>query len=400
MPEQALQVAFEIKTACDEISRRLLRWHWEHKPGAHSLGALLDHVAQRQQESPDYYDRMPDLSGKNSWQQLDTTICMRVLLDPEKDAAKPLDLLGNTRHPGAARRACNAVRTARNEAAHAADAQDAAQAALLFHEAIESLEEGYADTAFRENELAQYYREAENFTEYQQIFGFGQKTNIDLPGESRTDSLIYTLDTTSQLSLATNAFGQNFNTTMIQLGTAFCSLVNGGKLYQPRVVSKITDQNGNTIQDISPTLLRETVSKTTSDTLKQYMYSTVTSGTGNTAKVDGYSMGGKTGTAQKVPRDGVNYLVSFIGFAPVDDPQLMIYCFVDEPNSQDQPHSTFAQNIVREILEEVLPYMNIYPDEKKTGVNKGYDVTGSKDSSQYTGKHNGTKSRNEKKKKN
>ena len=115
---------------------------------------------------------------------------------------------------------------------------------------------------------------AENFTEYQQIFGFGQKTNIDLPGESRTDSLIYTLDTTSQLSLATNAFGQNFNTTMIQLGTAFCSLVNGGKLYQPRVVSKITDQNGNTIQDISPTLLRETVSKTTSDTLKQYMYST------------------------------------------------------------------------------------------------------------------------------
>ena len=79
-------------------------------------------------------------------------------------------------------------------------------------------------------------------------------------------------------------------------------------------------------------------------------------------------MGGKTGTAQKVPRDGVNYLVSFIGFAPVDDPQLMIYCFVDEPNSQDQPHSTFAQNIVREILEEVLPYMNIYPDEETTGL--------------------------------
>ena len=96
MPEEDLQAAFEIKTACDEISRRLLRWHLDHKPGAHSFGALLDHVAQRQQESPDYYDRMPDLSGKNSWQQLDTTICMRVLLDPEKDAAKPLDLLGNT----------------------------------------------------------------------------------------------------------------------------------------------------------------------------------------------------------------------------------------------------------------------------------------------------------------
>ena len=217
---------------------------------------------------------------------------------------------------------------------------------------------------------------AENFTKYQQIFGFGQKTNIDLPGESRTDSLIYTLDTTSQLSLATNAFGQNFNTTMIQLGTAFCSVVNGGKLYQPRVVSKITDQNGNTIRDISPTLLRETISKTTCDTLKQYMYSTVTSGTGNTAKVDGYSMGGKTVTAQKVPRDGVNYLVSFIGFAPVEDPQLMIYCIVDQPNDADQPHSSFAQNIVREILEEVLPYMNIYPDEEITGLHSGWDITG------------------------
>ena len=165
MQDEALQAAFEIKTECDEISRRLLRWHWEQKPGSHSLDALLRHIAQRQKESPDYYDRMPDLSGKTSWQQLDTTLCMRVLLDPEKDAAKPLDLLGNTRHPGAARRACNAVRTARNEAAHAADAQDAAQAALLFNEAIESLEEGYADTAFLENELAQYYREAESFLE-------------------------------------------------------------------------------------------------------------------------------------------------------------------------------------------------------------------------------------------
>ena len=155
MPEQALQVAFEIKTACDEISRRLLRWHWERKPGAHSLDALLEHIAARKQESPDYYDRMPDLTGKTSWQQLDTTLCMRVLLDPE--------LLGNTAHPSAARNACNAIRTARNEAAHAAVAADGAQAALLFNEAIEALEEGYAGTAFKENELAQYYREAEDY---------------------------------------------------------------------------------------------------------------------------------------------------------------------------------------------------------------------------------------------
>ena len=217
---------------------------------------------------------------------------------------------------------------------------------------------------------------AANFSKYQQIFGFGQRTGIDLPGEARTDSLIYTYDNTSQLSLATNSFGQNFNTTMIQLGSAFCSVINGGKLYQPRLVSKITDENGNVIQNMEPTLLRETISKTTSDTLKQYMYSTVTAGTGNTAKVDGYSMGGKTGTGQKIPRDGINYLVSFIGFAPVDDPQLMIYCIVDEPNSPDQPHSSFAQNIVREILEEILPYMNIYPDEETTGLHAGWDITG------------------------
>ena len=109
MPDEALQTAFEIKTTCDEISRKLLRWHWENKPGEHSLGALLDHIRTRQQESPEYYDRLPDLAGRNSWQQLDTTLCMRVLLDPEKDAARPLDLLGNTAHPAAARRACNAV---------------------------------------------------------------------------------------------------------------------------------------------------------------------------------------------------------------------------------------------------------------------------------------------------
>ena len=163
MQEEALQAAFEVKAACDEISRKLLRWHWEHKPGSHSLDSLIQHVAQRREESPDYYDRTPDLSGKTSWQQLDTTICMRVLLDPEKDAARPLDLLGNTEHPGAARRACNAVRTARNKAAHAADRTEAAQAAILFNEAVESLEESYAGTAFRENELARYYREAEDF---------------------------------------------------------------------------------------------------------------------------------------------------------------------------------------------------------------------------------------------
>ncbi|MBR3770584.1 MAG: peptidoglycan glycosyltransferase [Lachnospiraceae bacterium] len=223
-----------------------------------------------------------------------------------------------------------------------------------------------------------------NFTTYQQIFGFGQKTNIDLPGEARTDSLLYTVDNMKKIDLATNSFGQNFNCTMIQMASSFSSLINGGHLYQPRMVKAITDENGNTIKELTPTLLRETVSKETSELLKSYLYATVSDGTGKTAKVDGYSLGGKTGTAEKIPRDDVSYLVSFIGFAPVENPELVIYCIIDEPNVDDQPHSTFAQNIVREILEEIMPYMNIYPDEETTGLHLGWDITGNDTGQQAT----------------
>ena len=158
MPEAYLQAAFEIKASCDEISRRILRWHLDAKPGPHSFYSLLEHIARRQEESPTYYGHMPDVSRKTSWQQLDTTLCMRVLLDPESDAAQPLDLLGSTAHPGAARRACNAVRTARNEAAHASDRAAGGQAAILFDEAVECIEDAYAGTAFSEKELAKYYQ--------------------------------------------------------------------------------------------------------------------------------------------------------------------------------------------------------------------------------------------------
>lgn len=151
------------KRPADDISRKLLRWHWEEKPGAHSVDALLKHLAQRQKESPDYYERLPELNGRTGWQQLDTTLCMRILLDPEKDAARPLDLLGSTPHPAAARRACNAVRMARNEAAHASDRTAAAQAAIRFNEAVEELEAGYEGTALTTGDLEKYYRMAEDF---------------------------------------------------------------------------------------------------------------------------------------------------------------------------------------------------------------------------------------------
>ena len=167
-------------------------------------------------------------------------------------------------------------------------------------------------------------------------------------------------------SLATNSFGQNFNVTMVQMASAFSSLINGGDYYQPHMVKKIMDENGNVMEDIQGTVLKQTVSRETSDQVKEYLYKTVSdpAGTGKTAKVAGYSMGGKTGTAQKQPREERKYLVSFIGYAPQDNPQVLIYVVVDEPNALDQAHSSFAQNIAREIMEEILPYLGIYPDEE------------------------------------
>ena len=225
-------------------------------------------------------------------------------------------------------------------------------------------------------QMATNYIGVKNFTEYQGIFGFGQKTGIDLPGEAYTASLIYTEENMTTIDLATNSFGQNYNCTMIQMVSAFSSLVNGGYYYQPYLVSKVVGADGGTVSVTEPTVLKQTVSQGTSDLLRTYMYNTVSHGTGNTAKVDGYSMGGKTGTAEKLPRNQGNYLVSYMGFAPYENPELVIYCIVDEPNTIDQPHSYYAQNLAREIMEEIFPYMNIYPDEELTGVNANLDITG------------------------
>ncbi len=204
---------------------------------------------------------------------------------------------------------------------------------------------------------------AENFANYQELFGFGQKTGIDLPGEASTAGLIYSEpDLEHDVNLATNSFGQNFNTTMVQLGSAFCSLINGGNLYEPHLVKKITDSNGNTVKEIEPNVLKKTVSPEVGDMMREYLYNIVDSGTGKTAGVEGYKIGGKTGTAEKIPRDHTNYLVSFIGFAPVDDPQVVVYVIVDEPQVDHQPHSSFAQEICHNIFEQTLPYLGVAPE--------------------------------------
>ena len=205
---------------------------------------------------------------------------------------------------------------------------------------------------------------SENFADYQRLFGFGQRTGIDLPGEPRTDTLIYNREELKHtINMATNSFGQNFNTTMIQLGTAFCSLVNGGNLYLPHVVDHISDDAGNVVRAFEPVILKKTVSQETSEQMKDYLRSVVAEGTGAVAGVDGYDIGGKTGTAEKQPRGTGNYLVSFIGYVPQQSPKLLIYCTIDVPNVDDQAHSNYAQEIVHNVLQQVLPYMGIEPTE-------------------------------------
>ena len=204
------------------------------------------------------------------------------------------------------------------------------------------------------------------FTEYQQNFNFGLKTNIDLAGEARTSGLVYTADRMGVMELATCSFGQGFNTTMIQVVSGFCSLINGGYYYEPHMVNKVVSSNGATIQNIEPRVLRQTVSKATSDKIIDYCNGVVLNGTGKAARPAGYAIGGKTGTAETTPRGNGEYVVSFLGYAPADDPQIAIYVVVDRVNDFQQDNVKLAATLVRDILTEVLPYMGIYMTEELT----------------------------------
>ncbi|MBQ7676605.1 MAG: penicillin-binding protein 2, partial [Lachnospiraceae bacterium] len=144
---------------------------------------------------------------------------------------------------------------------------------------------------------------AKNFADYQALFGFGQRTGVDLPGEAMTFSLIYSEEELENtVNIATNSFGQNFNTTMIQMAAAFASLINGGNLYQPYLMSHALDEAGNVVVKREPVLLKKTLSKEISEQMKEYLRAVVTEGSGNIGGVSGYDIGGKTGTAQKLPR--------------------------------------------------------------------------------------------------
>ena len=206
---------------------------------------------------------------------------------------------------------------------------------------------------------------AARFLEYQQRFNFGTRTGIDLPNEET--GLLFTEDNMYEMELSTSAFGQGFNCTMIQEISAMAAAINGGIYYQPHLVKEITDEDGKVIKSIQPNVLKQPISEEVSADIREYMGMSVTDGTSKKSKVNGYSMGGKTGTAEKLnEKEKGNYLVSFIGFAPLDNPEVLIYVVVDTPNVEDQASSSYPQFLAQAILSEVLPYMNIYMDEPTT----------------------------------
>lgn len=209
------------------------------------------------------------------------------------------------------------------------------------------------------------------FARYQEVFGFGKTTHVDLAGEAA--GLVYPEEKLNPVELATSSFGQGLTVTMMQIGTAFCSVINGGNYYEPHMVKQIVDENGGIINNIEPTILRKTISSETSEFMRNALFEVVSNGTARKAQVAGYTIGGKTGTAEKLPRGNGKYLLSFIGFAPVENPQVVVYVTVDEPNVADQASSGLGTIIAQSILQELLPYMNIYQSDSENK-SEGADV--------------------------
>ncbi|MBP3576625.1 MAG: penicillin-binding protein 2 [Lachnospiraceae bacterium] len=201
----------------------------------------------------------------------------------------------------------------------------------------------------------------EIFYSYQKHFRLGSKTGIDLPGET-TGSLV-ALENLNQTELATSSFGQSLTVNMVQMASAFASLVNGGTYYEPHVVRAIKNSEGATIKKIEPIVVTKTVSAETSAFIKEAMYLTVKEGTATKAQVNGYMLGGKTGTAQKLPRSEGKNLVSFLGFVETEDRTVVIYVVVDEAHDPEKmSKSATASTLAAAVLEETLPYLKMYPE--------------------------------------
>lgn len=218
--------------------------------------------------------------------------------------------------------------------------------------------------------------------DYFSKFGIGTKTGVDVSGEA--SGIMLNLDRVQNVDIARIGFGQAIAVTPIQLATAVCSVVNGGKLYTPYVVDKIVDVNGNTAYSHATTVRNTTVSESTSSTMKEYLYSVVSEGGGKNAYVAGYNIGGKTGTAQKYENGAIaqgKYISSFLGFTDVGDDTLVCLLLVDEPQGYSYYGSIVAAPFVGKLFSNIFAYKNIAPTYKE-GEDLGYteidmpDITG------------------------
>lgn len=228
---------------------------------------------------------------------------------------------------------------------------------------------------------------ADSFYKYvNQVYGFGIKTGIDLAGEER--GITHDRDKIGKVELATSCFGQTQSVTMIQMASAFCSLINGGYYYEPHVVREIRTTGGSLVYKNRGNMVRQTVTTQTSDYIRNWLRDTVTDGTAKPAAIEGYDIGGKTGTGETRSQDGggetseKDYIVSFMGFAPVDEPEIAIYVLIDRPQVEDQAHSTYATEFAHDIMKETFPFLGIYnssPNSTAAPEDSGSQDGGSQD---------------------
>jgi stage V sporulation protein D (sporulation-specific penicillin-binding protein) len=223
----------------------------------------------------------------------------------------------------------------------------------------------------------------DRFYKYMELFGVTSKTGVDFPGE--TNSLVQNRETAGPVGLATMSFGQGISVTPIQLITAISAIGNGGKLMQPRLVKALADDEGNIVKSFDVKVVRQVISEQTAEEVRSIMEYVVNESGGKAAKIPGYRIGGKTGTAEKL--DNGSYKTgkveaSMVALAPMDDPQIAVLVIVDEPQGIKFGSTTAAPG-VKDILSDVLRYMNIaphYTQEELTAVQRSYtivpDVTG------------------------
>ena len=196
---------------------------------------------------------------------------------------------------------------------------------------------------------------SENFYKYFRQFGLLSKTNIDLPGEAAT--IMHAVENIGPVELATISFGQSFQITPIQLCTTVSSIINGGNRVTPHFGVRVQNAEGEVVEELEYPVTTDIVSDETSETMRTLLEKVVSEGTGRNAKVEGFEIGGKTATSQTLPRSENRYISSFLGFAPADDPQVLILVIIDDPEGVYYG-GTIAAPVAKEIFENILPYLD------------------------------------------